>query len=214
MKVRDLLLASDRFFREQEGVSGLSIPILIVGIVGVLSAIGAYFVSQVTIKAISPLLPSGTQQYMTITIAFAVIGGILGAYILWLVATAIFLGISVLFKGKGDFRKCLQAIGYGFFPQIFGGLMNIYFYYEFANTVEIPRITDITLINQITQSFISNLYFDLAVLVGILFLIWSANIWIYGLKYARHLELRDAAISVIVPVGIYILYTLFSTGSI
>jgi hypothetical protein len=212
MKLQDLLLVPDRFFREKEGVPGLTIPVLIIGMVGVLSAIGAYFVTQVTIQAILPALPSGTQQYMSIAIVFAVVGGILGAYILWLVATVIFFGISALFRGKGALRTCFEHIGYGFLPQIFGGLINIYLFYQFAATVKIPKITDPTLVNQVTTSLMTDPYFKLTTLVGIIFLLWSANIWIFGLKYARNLEIRDAAISVGIPVGIYILYSLFTTG--
>ncbi|MDD1678222.1 MAG: YIP1 family protein [Methanomicrobiales archaeon] len=212
MELRDLLFVPDRFFRENNNISGLAIPVLLVGIVGVLSAISAYFVTQVTIQAILPALPSGTSQYMTIAMSFAVIGGMLGAYILWLVATVVFFGLSALFKGSGDLRKGFEYIGYGFLPQIFGGVINLYLYYEFATTVNIPRITDPTLINEVTRSLMSNQYIALATLVGILFLLWSANLWIFGLKYARNLETRDAAICVIVPVGIYVLYTVFSTG--
>jgi hypothetical protein len=212
VKIQDLLLVPDRFFREKEGISGLTIPVLIVGIVGVLSAIGAYFVTQVTIQAILPALPSGTQQYMSLGVAFAVVGGILGAYILWLVATVVFFGISALFQSKGSLRTCFEYIAYGFLPQIFGGVINIFLFYQFATTVEIPKVTDPTLINQVTQSLMSDPNFVLATLVGMIFLLWSANIWIFGLKYARNLETRDAVISVGVPVGIYILYSLFSTG--
>jgi hypothetical protein len=212
MNVRDLLFVPDRFFREKEEFSGLTIPVLIVGAVGVLSAIGAYFVTQVTIQAILPALPSGTEQYMNLALIAALVGGILGAYILWLVSTVVFFGISTLFHGQGGLRRSFESTGYGFLPQIFGGLINIYLFYQFAATVTIPKITDPTLVNQITQSLMNNPYFELATLVGVIFLLWSANIWIFGLKYARNLTVRDAVISVGVPVGVYILYSLFSTG--
>ncbi len=212
MKIQDLLIVPDRFFREKEGSSGLRVPVLIIGIVGVLSAIGAYFVTQVTIQALLPALPSGAQQYMALAVVFAVVGGILGAYFLWLVATVVFFAISAALGGKGSLRTSLENVGYGFLPQVFGGLINLYLFYQFAATVKIPRITDPTLINQVSQSFMTNQYFELATLVGVIFLLWSANIWIFGLKYARNLKIRNAAISVGVPVGIYILYTLYSTG--
>jgi Uncharacterized protein conserved in archaea (DUF2143). len=212
MKILDLLFVPDRFFREKEGDSGLISPILIIGIIGIFSAITAYFVTQVTFRAILPALPSGTQQFMGIAAVFSVVGGILGAYFLWLVATVIFFGLSVVFKGTGGLRRSLEFIGFGFFPQIFGGLINIYLFYEFARTVEIPKITDPTLIEQVTRSLMNNPYLELATLVGVVFLLWSASIWIFGLKYARNLENRDAAICVLVPVGIYILYTLLGSG--
>jgi hypothetical protein len=49
---------------------------------------------------------------------------------------------------------------------------------------------------------------QIAGLVGILFTLWSANIWIFGMKYARNLSTRDAALTVGIPVGLYILYSI------
>jgi len=51
---------------------------------------------------------------------------------------------------------------------------------------------------------------QVAGIVSILFLIWSANIWIFGMKYARNLSTRDAALTVGIPVGVYILYTVIT----
>jgi hypothetical protein len=212
MKIPDLLLVPDRFFREREGVSGLTIPVLIIGIVGILSAIGAYFVTPVTLQVVVPMLPSDGQQILGIIMALAVVWGAIFPYIQWLVVTIIFFGLSVLFKGTGEISKSFEYIGYGFLPQIFGGVINIYLSYLFAVTADVPRVTDPTLINQVTQSLMNNPYFELATLVGVIFLLWSTNIWIFGLRYARNMDIRDAAISVGVPVGIYILYTLYSTG--
>ncbi|WP_243669942.1 YIP1 family protein [Methanoculleus chikugoensis] len=51
----------------------------------------------------------------------------------------------------------------------------------------------------------------IAGIVGILFMIWSANIWIFGMKYARNLSTRDAVLTVGIPVGgLYILYMLIT----
>jgi hypothetical protein len=46
--------------------------------------------------------------------------------------------------------------------------------------------------------------------IGLLFWLWSANIWIFGVKEARRLSIRDAVITVAVPVGIYLIYQLYN----
>jgi hypothetical protein len=46
-------------------------------------------------------------------------------------------------------------------------------------------------------------------IISIVFLVLSANIWIFGLKYARTLSLRDAAICVGIPFAGYIIYNLY-----
>ena len=50
----------------------------------------------------------------------------------------------------------------------------------------------------------------IAGIVSILFVIWSANIWIFGMKYARNLSTRNAVLTVGIPVGLYILYILIT----
>ena len=47
--------------------------------------------------------------------------------------------------------------------------------------------------------------------IAVIFLLWSANIWIYAIKYARNLSIKHAAITVLLPIIIYIIYTLFMT---
>ncbi len=50
--------------------------------------------------------------------------------------------------------------------------------------------------------------------ISIVFLLWSANIWISGMKNARQLSERDAALCVGIPVVIFILYTIFTMTGI
>ncbi|MDD1675568.1 MAG: YIP1 family protein [Methanomicrobiales archaeon] len=211
MRFQDLLLVPDRFFQEQDSEK-LVIPLIIIGMIGIISAVSAYFVTTVTIQALVTAMPAGSQQYLGIAILFAIIGGILGAYLLWVVASVIFFGLSAVFHGSGSFKKTLVNIGYGFVPQIIGGAISTYYMYQFASSVRIPRITDPNLINQVMKELMADPNFVLGSAVGILFMLWSANIWIFGLKHARNLSTRDAAICVLAPVGIYLIYTLYTLG--
>ena len=49
-----------------------------------------------------------------------------------------------------------------------------------------------------------------SVVIGVIFLLWSANIWIYAIKYSRNLSVKHAAITILLPILIYIIYTLFT----
>ena len=49
-------------------------------------------------------------------------------------------------------------------------------------------------------------------IVTIVFLLWSANIWIFGLQHARKLSARDAALCVGIPVIAWILYLIYMLG--
>ena len=46
--------------------------------------------------------------------------------------------------------------------------------------------------------------------ISIVFLLWSANIWISGMKNARQLPERDSALCVGIPVVLFILYIIFT----
>jgi hypothetical protein len=50
--------------------------------------------------------------------------------------------------------------------------------------------------------------------ISTVFLLWSANNWIFGMKYARNLSMRDAAICVGVPVIAYVLYLTYTMTGI
>jgi hypothetical protein len=43
-------------------------------------------------------------------------------------------------------------------------------------------------------------------------MLWSANIWVFGLKHARTLSTRDAVITVAIPVLVYIAYSVWQLG--
>ncbi len=59
------------------------------------------------------------------------------------------------------------------------------------------------------QTLLDNQYLQMSRIINTLFLLWSANIWIFGIKYARNLSTWNAAITVSIPVGIYLLYSLY-----
>ena len=50
--------------------------------------------------------------------------------------------------------------------------------------------------------------------ISIVFLLWSANIWISGMKNARQTSERDSALCVGIPVVVFILYTIFTMTGI
>jgi hypothetical protein len=51
---------------------------------------------------------------------------------------------------------------------------------------------------------------QITVLISIVFLLWSANIWIFGIQKARNLSTRDSALCVVIPVAAYILYLVYT----
>ncbi len=208
---QELLLTPDRFFRERakEPIYLLP-PALLIGILGLINAGSATLVTQLTVQ----ILPAEAQQFAGIALGFAAAGGFVGSFLFWLAVSILLFAISAVFKGSGTLRRTIEFTGYGLLPQIFGGLVNLYFMYDVVNSVKIPQVTDPMLIQQALQGLMSHPSFQMATIVGVLFLLWSANLWIFGLKHARGISTRDATISVLIPVGIYILYMLFNLFSL
>ncbi|VUT26934.1 MAG: Yip1 domain protein [Candidatus Methanolliviera sp. GoM_oil] len=53
---------------------------------------------------------------------------------------------------------------------------------------------------------------QLSYAINILFMLWSANIWVFGLKHARNLTTKNALITVAIPVAVYVLWTIYQMG--
>ena len=62
----------------------------------------------------------------------------------------------------------------------------------------------------------TKLYFlilvGLILLIGLLFMLWSANIWVFALKHTRRLTTKNAVVTVAIPMAVYILYSVWQMG--
>jgi hypothetical protein len=84
--------------------------------------------------------------------------------------------------------------------------------------VQVPVVRSFT-DAAVLQNAVSSLMYDSAMLeltkvsvvIAVIFLLWSANIWIYAIKYSRNISMKHAAITVMLPIIVYIIYVLFMT---
>ena len=69
---------------------------------------------------------------------------------------------------------------------------------------------------QVTKAFMHDpammMLTQITTLVSIVCLLLSAHIWIFGMKHARGLSPRDAAICVGIPIVLYVLYLTYNLG--
>jgi hypothetical protein len=204
-----VLINPNRFFQERvQRTENLKVPILIVLVNGILAAVAAYMMAGLTMQ----LMPAEMQTYASIASAFGAIAGLIGSFLIWLIITAIFFAISVLFKGRGDFRRTLEYIGYGFLPQALGAFISLFLIYQFVSTAQVVPVTDPMQIQAAALQLMGSPLLLLSSVIGMLLLIWGANIWIFGMKHARALSARDAALTVGVPVVLYLAYSIYSLG--
>jgi len=216
----DILIKPGAFFQEAIAEKeSLKIPGLIVLALGIVSAVYAYLIGGLTGKMMIGLMP-GMESIIAIS---TILGALFGIFVFWGIWTGVFYLISSLFKGKGTFKRSLEFIGYGYLPQIFGVVLSIIIAIQYIPRVIVPEITTAAAQEpQLIQEAIKALMHDPAMMemtqiisiISIVFLLWSSNIWIFGMRNARQLSERDSALCVGIPVVIYILYIIYTMTGI
>ena len=208
----NVLINPNRFFEERskEEIS-LKMPFLIILIIGIISAISAYISNSAIMENLP--VPAEAKPFMAITSIVTLITTPLIFLLFWLIYSGAFQGISILFKGEGEFKRTLEFTGYGFMPSIFSSIISLivtYYYVAPAlSNIQFSMDDPALLQESIQQAMMANPAMVASTILGTLFTIWSANIWIFGVKHARGLSTRDALISVAIPVGIMISISMF-----
>jgi hypothetical protein len=179
-------------------------PALIVTAGGVVAAAYAYEVGGLTGQMMGKLMAG----MGTIIAVSAIAGALIGALLFWVIWSGIFFALSSLFKGKGSFRRTMESVGYGYLPQVAGNVITLIISFFYIPKVRVPEISAAAMQDpQVIQEAIKVLMHDPAMMelaqissiITIVVLLLSANIWIFGLKHAQALPIRDAAICVLVP---------------
>ena len=197
----NVLTNPDRFFAElSRRDASLKTPFAIVLVAAIISAVSAAMAASAVISALSEEAA-----------AFAGIGTVIGAiygfvlqFIMWLLSAGVFYFISMLFGGGGSFKRVLEFIGYGFIPIIVSLVIGLAVIMTMSSTIEFS-LEDPELFQ---QTFMQNPLMQASSIIGFLLMLWSANIGIFAIKHARNLSTRNALITVGVPVGLYLLYSI------
>ena len=197
----NVLTNPDRFFAELSAKdTKLMTPFVIVLVAAIISAISAAMMMDV----ITPALPEEAAPLAGIIATISVVMGLSVMFILWLLYAGAFYVISMFFSGEGSFKRCLEFIGYGFIPMIVSAAIGLA-----VSSIVYPTI-DFSVENPelLKQTLMQDPLMQASMVIGILLMLWSANIWIFGVKHARNLSARNALITVGVPVGLYLIYNI------
>jgi len=212
----DILIRPGVFFQDAIAEKeSLKIPGLIVMALGIVSTVNAYLIGGLTGKMMAGLIP-GMESIIAIS---TILGALLFVFIFWGIWAGVFYLVSSLFKGNGIFKRTFEFVGYGFIPQIFGAILSVIVAIQYVPRVIVPQIASAaTQDPQLIQEAVNSLMHDPAMMemtqiisiISIVFLLWSANIWIFGMRNARQLSERDSALCVGIPVVVYILYKIYT----
>lgn len=198
MTLAELVTDPDRFFERRSEDPSMTKPLLVVVLVGLLGIVSSYPILRATMSA----MPEEASGFSSIVLAVGVLGAVVGPLILWVLLTALFHGLSAIaFGGEGSFKTNLALVGWGMAPAILSNLFSGVVGWLFLRTIEFPNDP------QQIQTFLrSQPAFVALTVVGIAFTLWQGLLWVFAEKHARRLTLRQAAITVGVPVALYVLY--------
>ncbi|MBN2110064.1 MAG: YIP1 family protein [Methanosarcinaceae archaeon] len=188
------------FKRKSSEENEFKTPLAIVAILAVIGAVSAFIVAQGVIEA----LPEEAAAVAGIGAAFGAIAAFIGTFVMWIIYSAIFYLISMIFHGEGDFKRVLEFVSYGFIPSIISSLIGTYFTSRVYSGIDWSMDPEL-----LQEALLSDQSLQISGIIGILFLLWSANIWVFAMVHSRNLPVKEAAITVGVPVLLYILFTLY-----
>ncbi|MCO5384273.1 MAG: YIP1 family protein [Methanosarcina barkeri] len=204
--MKDLLFNPSLFFSEKsKNEVSFKYPVLIV-LVNAILLIGLSILIMNKVKEILPLDGNSFMPYIMIV---SVIMGF-GTFVYWILFTGILYLISSLFNSEGSFKRTLEFVGYGFVPQIFGGIVNFFVMYYLLPLVPILSQNPQLFSESFSQALANNpLSFAAEIFVILCFLL-SANIWTFALVHARNMSTKNAILTVGVPVGLNLAYQIYS----
>jgi hypothetical protein len=214
----DVLFRPDDFFSNLKTKSeSLKIPALIILAGGIVAAIYGYLVAGMSAKMMAGITP-GIESILPLV---AIPSTIIITFIVWLIMAGVFYLVSLLFRGQGSFNRVLEVTGYGYLPQIAGSFITAIAAMVYIPKITVPTLTmaalqDTAMTQQVQKAFMHDPAMmqltQIVTLVSIVCLLLSAHIWIFGIKHARSLSPRDAAICVGVPIVLYVLYLTYNLG--
>ncbi|WP_321416443.1 YIP1 family protein [uncultured Methanomethylovorans sp.] len=207
LDIKGVLLDPNGFFRKKtnEKVS-LKEPFLIVLINSIIAVIS----SMLVMKKVMTMLPSEVSTYMIPGLAIGTIVGIIASFSFWLIFSGIIYVISSRFNSSGSFKRTIEFVGYGYIPKAFAAFVGLLVLYLILPSIDVSAQNSQLMQQSIDQLISHNPLLWIYQFVGILCALWSANIWIFATSHARKISVKNAFISLLIPVGLALVYSTYN----
>jgi len=200
--IQEILLRPEEYFRSYSlEEKGWRLPLLVVFCVGIFAGIAAWLASSIVL----PLLPPEARSMGSLIGIIVFLSAAIGIFLLWIGFALAFYVISHFLKGTGSFKETLAVVGIGYLPQVFGTLLTTIIMAVYLPTIRITSIAGIE------DAMGSSPIVMMSGILGLIFLLWSANIWIFGVAKVRSLEKKQAIFVVGLPVFLYLIYALVTS---
>ena len=138
-----------------------------------------------------PIIPAMTV--MGVMMLFPLVAG-------WLLISGVFFWTSKLFDGQRNFRSLAMYVAWGFTPQALSSIYNLVVFAVLFRSAE--SVTGIAQINSHPAVVAGSI-------LGAACLAWTAFLWIFAVKHARELSLREATYTVAPVAVLLVLYGIY-----
>lgn len=210
--VMNLISDPNGFFEKlKDKEVSLKVPLLIIIVLSIIGGINQFLITSKLAEA----FPSDFAGIVRLGAYLGFIGSLAAMLIAWLVVSAIMHAISSYFGGQGLFKRTMEFAGYGFIPSIIASAITTAVGAQYITSARVPQLSmgDIQsgeFMNELMSSMLPTDFVYFSIIVSLAFGVWSLTIWTFGLKHARELTTRNAAITTLIPFLIFAGYTIYS----
>ncbi|WP_229121574.1 YIP1 family protein [Halapricum desulfuricans] len=196
MQINPELFIDPNDFFEKLGEPTMGSSVKIIVIVAVTNTIPIFYLIYLVWNTFQPGVLKLAVMFGTV---LGAISGIFGTFVIWFITTCAIVAVSgLLFDGKGTLRKAMKYISWGFIPAIIAGLLSSLLILVSLQGVVIPERPE-----TMAQSVVRAQQGVITVFIAIIrsmSLIWMGVLWTFGIKHARKISIREAAVSAAPPV--------------
>lgn len=184
--------------------------VMIVGLYAVLSALAGYVQSYKVTYIYEGFenMPSSMGSIIAVT---AVVSGLLGAFIIWLIGTGIIHLISMALGGEGKFSpQMMTIVSYSMIPLIFGGIISLLLLFASEPmTITISRTNPMAV-----KELYNTPNFLISTLVELIMQIWFTVLLFFGLQSAQKFTPAKSAVVALIPLVIGVISIALSLRTI
>jgi len=208
MNMKDLLFNPNVFFSEKsKNEVNLKYPVMIMLVLDII-IIGDFFLSMNLLRRFLPSDVNASLYFMILGVSLFILAIIvlIGISGFCIIVTGIFFLISLVFKPNGSFKRTLEFVSYGFVPNIFSSIVILLLSYVYLSSLNISAQNPHLFTESLRQAVANSPLTLVSQILGILTLLWSANIWIFALVHARNISIKNTIFTVSIPVGLGLVY--------
>lgn len=178
-------------------------PYAIIGTMTLLTLITAFILMKELMESLFNSTPIIAQRSV---VSLGLVVVMISVTIGWLMTSSAFYAVSSLLGGQGDFKRVIEFVAYGFLPLIFSSAINLLLVISMCSFMDFP-LNDLQAIG---TAMLSTPYVIASNVISIILTLWSTNVWVFAMIHSTNLTVRNALITVGIPIGVYLVYMLYT----